>query len=59
MLDYNRVHMVIVSNPDGRLIDEGGSNRMQRKNYNTNHCPGQYGNYNQTGVDLNRNYPFA
>jgi hypothetical protein len=59
MLDYNRVHMVFVSNPDGRLIDEGGSNRMQRKNYNTNHCPGQYGNYNQTGVDLNRNYPFA
>ena len=59
MLDYNRVHMVIVSNPDGRLIDEGGSNRMQRKNYNTNHCPGKYGNYEQTGVDLNRNYPFA
>lgn len=59
MLDYNRVHMVFVSNPDGRLIDEGGSNRMQRKNYNTNHCPGQYGNYGQTGVDLNRNYPFA
>jgi hypothetical protein len=59
MLDYNRVHMVFVSNPDGRLIDEGGSNRMQRKNYNTNHCPGQYGNYGQTDVDLNRNYPFA
>lgn len=59
MLDYNRVHMVFVTNPDGRLVDESNYSWLQRKNQNANHCPGQNGSYGQTGVDLNRNYPYV
>jgi murein tripeptide amidase MpaA len=59
MLDYTRVHLVFVTNPDGRAKDEENHNYSQRKNMNANHCPGQTGGYGQTGVDLNRNYPFV
>lgn len=60
MLDYTRVHLVFVTNPDGRLVDETDGRYQHRKNYNTNHCPsGQYSDSRHTGVDLNRNYPFV
>ena len=59
MVDYTRIHLVFVTNPDGRAKDEENHNYSQRKNQNQNHCPGQNGGYGQTGVDLNRNYPFV
>ena len=59
LLDYNRIHLVLVTNPDGRLQDEANTNWLWRKNTNTAYCPGQqtsqgYG----PGADLNRNFPY-
>ena len=59
MLDYTRVHLLLVSNPDGRAKDEQNHSYSQRKNQNANHCPNQNGSYRQTGVDLNRNFPYV
>ena len=54
LLDYNRIHLVLLTNPDGRTRDEANQNVLWRKNTNNNHC----GNTNNRGVDLNRNYPY-
>jgi len=59
LLDYNRIHLVLVTNPDGRLQDEANTNWLWRKNTNTAYCGGQqtsqgYG----PGADLNRNFPY-
>ena len=55
LLDYNRVHLVLSTNPDGRVKDEANQSVLWRKNTNNNYCGGT----NNRGVDLNRNYPFA
>jgi len=55
LLDYNRVHLVLSTNPDGRMRDEANQNVLWRKNTNNNYC----GNSNNRGADLNRNYPYG
>lgn len=57
LLDYNRVHLVLSTNPDGRLQDEANLNWEWRKNTNNNYCTGGTGQ-NGRGADLNRNYPY-
>lgn len=54
MLDYNRVHLVLSTNPDGRVRDEANTSLLWRKNTNNNYC----GNSNSRGADLNRNYGY-
>lgn len=51
IVDYHEVHILFHMNPDGRKVAETGVS--QRKNMNTNHCPGQ-----GVGVDLNRNFAY-
>lgn len=56
LVDHNEFHLLLQSNPDGRLYAEaGGANLNQRKN---RHYQG-IGTETQIGVDLNRNYPFG
>lgn len=54
LLDYNRVHLVLSTNPDGRLQDEANTSILWRKNTNNNYCGGT----SSRGADLNRNYPY-
>jgi len=54
LLDYNFIHLVLVTNPDGRLQDEANQSVLWRKNTNNNYCS----NSTSRGADLNRNYPF-
>jgi len=58
LLDYNRIHLVLLTNPDGRLQDEANTNWLWRKNTNNNYCEGGTGSDGR-GADLNRNFPFA
>ncbi len=61
LLDYNEIHILAQSNPDGRKMAETNAvnpdpsyeNAYWRKNVNSDLCPG--GRY---GVDLNRNSSF-
>jgi hypothetical protein len=55
LLDFNRVHLVLSTNPDGRTRDEANTSILWRKNTNNNYC----GNSNDRGADLNRNYPYG
>jgi VCBS repeat-containing protein len=55
LLDYNRVHLVLFTNPDGRTQDEANQSVLWRKNTNNNYC----GNTNSRGADLNRNFTYA
>jgi len=51
VLDHTEIHMIIESNPDGRVIAESNQAAYHRKNTR----PGcSY----SIGVDLNRNFPF-
>ena len=54
ILDHTQIHLVLVSNPDGRQIAETNRAVLQRKNLH------RYGNCGSSagGVDLNRNFPF-
>ncbi len=52
ILDYNEVHLLPQSNPDGRKKAETGLS--WRKNTNNAYCP----NSNSRGADLNRNFTF-
>ena len=53
MLDHNEIHIIPITNPDGRIEAQKGV--LWRKNNNNNHC----GSGQQwTGVDLNRNFPY-
>lgn len=52
ILDYHEIHLMLIVNPDGRKIAEGGA--FQRKNRNNNFCS----NSSSRGIDLNRNFPF-
>jgi len=54
LLDYNRVHLVLLTNPDGRVQDEANTSVLWRKNTNNNYCGGT----SSRGADLNRNYPY-
>jgi murein tripeptide amidase MpaA len=58
LLDYNRIHLVLVTNPDGRLQDEANQNWSWRKNTDNDYCTGGTGTYGR-GVDLNRNFSYA
>ena len=40
LLDYNFIHLLLVTNPDGRLQDEANQNWLWRKNTNNNYCTG-------------------
>jgi len=53
LLDYNELHLVVQSNPDGRRIAETG--QVKRKNNDTNEgvCT-----TTTSGIDLNRNSSF-
>ncbi len=55
ILDYHEVHIIPTVNPDGRKIAE--QQILRRKNLNSNFCPEQPNR--GTGIDLNRNFPFA
>jgi carboxypeptidase T len=56
MIDYNDINLILVANPDGRKLAETSATRMTRKNRNPAFvCAADT---QQTGVDLNRNYPF-
>ena len=50
IVDHHEVHMMVLSNPDGRKRAETGLS--WRKNTNNNFCA----NSNSRGVDLNRNF---
>ncbi len=52
ILDHHEIHLSLVANPDGRKRAQTGL--LWRKNTNQDHCGGS----NDSGVDLNRNYPF-
>jgi murein tripeptide amidase MpaA len=52
LLDYNEIHLLLQSNPDGRKMAETGLS--WRKNVDNNYCA----NTNSRGADLNRNFPF-
>jgi murein tripeptide amidase MpaA len=54
LLDYNFVHLVLSTNPDGRVQDEANQSVLWRKNTNNNYCGGS----TSRGADLNRNYPY-
>ncbi len=53
LLDHHEIHLVLVSNPDGRKQAETGLS--WRKNVNQNYCGATS---NSRGADLNRNFPF-
>lgn len=53
LLDYNEIHLLLQSNPDGRKKAETGLS--WRKNTNQNYCGATS---NTRGADLNRNYPY-
>jgi PKD repeat protein len=53
LLDYNEVHFLLQSNPDGRKKAESGLS--WRKNTNQNYCSPTS---NSRGADLNRNFQF-
>lgn len=57
LLDYNRIHLVFSTNPDGRAQDEANTTWLWRKNTNNNYCTGGTGEDGR-GADLNRNFPF-
>ena len=52
VLDYHEIHLVLISNPDGRKRAEGGL--YWRKNANDNYCTGT----DFRGADLNRNFSY-
>ncbi len=52
LLDYHEIHLLLVSNPDGRKMAESGLS--WRKNTDNNYCS----NTNNRGADLNRNFNF-
>ena len=54
LLDYNNIHLLLVTNPDGRTMDESNQSYLWRKNTNNNYCS----NSLDRGADLNRNFPF-
>ena len=54
LLDYNEVHLLLVSNPDGRVQVET-TGLLWRKNTNENYCGPTS---NGRGADLNRNFDF-
>jgi len=54
LLDYNEVHMLLQSNPDGRVQVETTS-LLWRKNTNENYCSPTS---TSRGADLNRNFDF-
>lgn len=60
MLDNNQYHFII-HNPDGRKMAEQDRSSRQRKNtnYGTATCTTGSGAQLESGVDLNRNYPFG
>jgi len=58
LLDYNRIHLLLSTNPDGRVQDEANLTWEWRKNTDNNYCTGETGQ-NGRGADLNRNYPYA
>ena len=53
LLDYNEIHLLLQSNPDGRKQAETGL--FWRKNTDENYCSPTS---NNRGADLNRNFPF-
>ena len=52
LIDHHEIHLILVTNPDGRKKAEQGI--LWRKNTNNNFCR----NLNSRGVDLNRNFPY-
>ena len=52
LIDHHEIHLILVTNPDGRKKAEQGIS--WRKNTNNNFCR----NSNSRGVDLNRNFPY-
>lgn len=54
LLDYNEVHLLLVSNPDGRVQVEN-TGFLWRKNTNENYCGPTS---TSRGADLNRNFDF-
>ncbi len=52
LLDHHEIHLLLVSNPDGRKMAETGIS--WRKNTDNNYCS----NTNSRGADLNRNFNF-
>ena len=53
LLDFHEVHLMLVTNPDGRRRAEEGL--FWRKNTNQNYCDA---GSNSRGADLNRNFDF-
>ena len=60
VLDYNVIHLLLIANPDGRLITEDNPESYHRKNGNDSNNNGRRcgGPYSDSGVDLNRNFGF-
>jgi carboxypeptidase T len=56
IVDQHEIHLLLITNPDGRKRAEAGAS--WRKNENSNFCPGQSSGNAQSGIDLNRNYAF-
>jgi len=58
VLNYIVIHLLLIANPDGRVISENNPNSYQRKNGNGSNNIGSCGRNGQSGVDLNRNFGF-
>lgn len=56
MIDHHDIYLVLVANPDGRKLAEVAATQLTRKNRNPGFICAS--DTTQTGVDLNRNYPF-
>ncbi len=59
IVDHHELHLLLLGNPDGRKVAEGGL--LHRKTANVNACGGDtYYQSSSThgGIDLNRNYSF-
>ena len=58
VLNYNVIHLLLIANPDGRVISENNPYSYQRKNGNESNNRRACGRNGQSGVDLNRNFGF-
>lgn len=58
VLNYNVIHLLLIANPDGRVISENNPYSYQRKNGNDSNNRRTCGRNGQSGVDLNRNFGF-
>ena len=53
LVNHDVAYILVMQNPDGHVYNEQNTSNYQRKNMNSNYCPGGH-----RGVDMNRNHSF-